>query len=193
MQHSSSSSVAIALGSNSASSFGPPLDTVLLATHRISELVGTITGKSRMYITPCFPAGAGPDFINAVVLAKTSFQPDEILQLLHQIEADFGRERVTRWGQRTLDLDLLCSDQLVLPNAETHMTWRNMPREVQAERAPDELILPHPRLQDRAFVLVPMADVAPDWVHPILGKTTVQMRDALPTADINQVVPTNAT
>lgn len=90
-----------------------------------------------------------------------------------------GRERGTRWGQRTLDLDLLAMGDLVLPDAQVYAHWRDLPLEDQARRAPEQLILPHPRLQDRAFVLVPLSDVAPDWRHPVLGRTVLEMRDAL--------------
>ncbi len=66
---------------------------------------------------------------------------------------------------------------------------RALPPDLQRMRAPDDLILPHPRLQDRAFVLVPLADVAPEWVHPLTGLSVTAMRDRLPTADLADVVP----
>ena len=69
------------------------------------------------------------------------------------------------------------------------MAWMTLSAENQKQKWPDQLILPHPRLQDRAFVLVPLADVAPDWVHPVLGRTVLEMRDALPAEDLDQIVP----
>jgi 2-amino-4-hydroxy-6-hydroxymethyldihydropteridine diphosphokinase len=109
--------------------------------------------------------------------------------MLHQIEAAHGRIRSGRWAGRTLDIDLLAVGDQILPDAETHRQWRDLSPEDQALLAPDQLILPHPRLSERAFVLVPLADVAPDWRHPILGQTVTQMRDALPPADLAAVQP----
>lgn len=179
----------IALGSNMASRFGPVDVTVVQAMSRISAELGPITGKSRLYVTPCFPVGAGPDFINAVILVCTLLTADKVLEALHNIEADFGRKRAVRWGQRTLDLDLLCMETAVLPDHATQTTWRHLSPEEQVQRAPDRLILPHPRLQDRAFVLVPWAEIAPDWRHPILDQTVTEMLEHLPQSDIDAVVP----
>ncbi len=90
---------------------------------------------------------------------------------------------------RTLDIDLLAMGDSVLPDTKTQDSWRALAPEAQIRTTPDQLILPHPRLQDRAFVLVPLADVAPDWVHPRTGLTVLQMLDALPAADREAVKP----
>ncbi len=153
---------------------------------------------SRLFVTPCFPAGAGPDYVNAaalVAIAATSVDTagpadlGSVLQDFHAVEAKFGRKRLLRWGMRTMDIDLLAVGDSVLPDAETQDRWRLMPQDQQIGATPDRLILPHPRMQDRAFVLVPLADVAPDWVHPRTGQTVRAMLAALPQADRDAVTP----
>lgn len=144
---------------------------------------------SRFFRTPCFPAGAGPDYVNAVVKVGFGLSPRQVLDRLHRIEAKFGRTRKERWGMRTLDLDLLAVGDLVLPDPQTHERWRNLPLADQARIAPDCLVLPHPRLQDRAFVLVPMRDVGSEWTHPVLGLSVAHMYDALAEDEIDAVQP----
>ena len=184
--------VVVALGANQRSNLGKPEETINLACGVLSERIGFSIRKSHLYQTPAFPAGAGPDFVNAAAVFKTHLSPDAILQICHEIEEMAGRTREVRWGQRTLDIDLIAFDDVVLPDHTTHEKWRMLPLEDQVRLSPDQLIVPHPRLQDRSFVLVPMADVAPDWVHPILGQTTRQMLDARPAAEKDTVCPLDA-
>ena len=186
------SDILIAVGSNQRSFAGTPEETLKTAYAQLELAGGVIRKASPFYATPCFPAGAGPDYVNAALSLKWNSAPGDIIAALHRIEADLGRERVQRWGQRTVDLDLIAVGDLVLPDRETYTRWRDLPLEVQMKAAPAQLILPHPRVQDRAFVLVPLCDVAPDWVHPVLRKTVLQMRDALPANDLADVIPLSA-
>lgn len=175
----------IALGANLPSRAGDPADTLRAAIAEVGQRLGTEVRPSAFYRTPAFPAGSGPDYTNAALHVKLppGLSAGAVLDLLHLIEADFGRTRTQRWGGRTLDLDLLALGDRILPDPATQAHWRGLPAARQAAETPDRLILPHPRLQDRAFVLVPLADVAPDWVHPALGLTTRQMLEALPQAE----------
>jgi 2-amino-4-hydroxy-6-hydroxymethyldihydropteridine diphosphokinase len=163
--------------------------TIQAAAQAMAGPQVSILGLSRLFSTPCFPPGAGPDYVNAAALIQTTLPAPDLLAWLHRIEADFGRERVVRWGRRSLDIDLLAVGDQVWPDAATHAHWRGLPAADQSVMAPDQLILPHPRLQDRAFVLVPLADVAPDWRHPILGLTVLEMLAALDSAEIAAVTP----
>jgi 2-amino-4-hydroxy-6-hydroxymethyldihydropteridine diphosphokinase len=172
--------VLIALGGNLGGVSGPPEAAIRAAIREIGTEIAPVMSASPLYRTPCFPPGSGPDYVNAAVRLDGGGTPAAILARLHAIEARHGRARSQRWGMRTLDLDLLAVGDLVLPDAATQAAWRALEPELQRMRAPDELILPHPRLQDRAFVLVPLADVAAEWVHPLLGLSVTSMRDLLP-------------
>lgn len=174
----------IALGSNLPLGGVPPAALLRAALARLGALGWPVVAVSRFYESPAFPPGSGPAFVNAAaaLTPPPGAGPEELLVLLHQVEAEFGRARAQRWGARTLDLDLLAWGDCVLPDAETQAAWRGLSPAAAAQKAPAVLILPHPRLQDRAFVLQPLAEIAPDWRHPSLGQTTLALRDALPGA-----------
>lgn len=155
-------SSAIALGSNLGDSWQILQDalTALDAHPNIQ-----ITHRSSIYRTA--PVGPPqPDYLNCCALLRTSLSPTDLLHLLLQTEAQFGRVRRERWGPRLLDLDLIFFDQLVLT-------------------APT-LQIPHPRMRERAFVLVPLADIAAHWVDPISGKTVTQLLETVDCAGIQR-------
>ncbi len=180
----------IAFGANLSFGDLSPDCTILAAIAALGDQGYLVNQLSNLYESPCFPAGAGADYVNAAasIPLRQSDTATEILAVLHRVEASFGRERLQRWGMRTLDIDLLAIGDSVLPDLPTFRAWLDLAADSQRTTSPDELILPHPRLQDRAFVLVPLADVAPDWCHPVLGLTVRDMLAALPLSDRDSVV-----
>lgn len=181
--------VVIALGANQPSPAGRPDQTILAAVAALSEKNISIQCVSRIFSTPAFPAGSGPDYANAAISGTTIATAQELLNILHKTEADFCRFRNDRWQARTLDIDLIAFEDAIRPNTQVLRQWMDMPLEDQVRLTPEELILPHPRLQDRAFVLVPMAEVAPSWRHPLTGKSVTEMLAALDPALKAEVRP----
>ena len=183
-------SALVALGANLPQEGQDPRVTLEKALSDLAAAGAVPMLTSRMYRTPCFPKGAGPDYVNAAaaLTVPPGWDAARLLALLHEVEHRHGRTRETRWGMRTLDLDLIAMGDWVLPDLPTWTQWHDLPLTEQARSAPDRLILPHPRLQDRAFVLVPLADVAADWRHPVTGRSVAEMLAALPDADRAEVV-----
>lgn len=179
----------IALGSNLPLGKLLPAEIVGRAIRDLRDLPGELEAESAVYATPCMPAGAGPDYANAVVRVATPLGPHDLMEALHDIEARYERTRKQRWAARTLDLDLLDWGGAVLPDPETWAAWAELPGDLQITRTPDRLVLPHPRLQSRAFVLVPLAEIDPTWRHPALGRTASEMRDALPPDQLAAIRP----
>jgi 2-amino-4-hydroxy-6-hydroxymethyldihydropteridine diphosphokinase len=112
---------------------------------------------SSLYESPAWPDPADPAFINAIAEIETSLPPEALLAGLHAIEAGFGRRRSVRNAPRSLDLDLIAYHNEIRGGEDA------------------DLILPHPRLSGRAFVLAPLLEVAPDWRHPVSGETAAEM------------------
>ncbi|MDV7142427.1 2-amino-4-hydroxy-6-hydroxymethyldihydropteridine diphosphokinase [Tropicimonas sp. TH_r6] len=189
--HKSDTKSMIALGSNVAhltkGEARGSIDIVKDAFSAIATDMVTVLAHSSLYRTPCIPDGAGPDYVNAVAMIETRLGAGELLEHLHAVERRFDRERANRWAARTLDLDLLDHGGSVMPGLETWWYWHDLPFEQQKTLFPDEILLPHPRIQDRGFVLVPLAEIAPDWRHPVLGRSAAQLCAALTDAQLSGI------
>lgn len=180
---------AIGLGGNLPTAFGSPASALAGALAALGRAGLEIRAVSRFFRTPAYPPGSGPDFVNAAALLLTDLAPEELLRRLHEVEAEFGRVRERRWAARTVDIDLLFMDDMVLPDEATYDRWRKLDPERQTQEAPDCLILPHPRMHERGFVLIPLAEIAPKWRHPAIGRTVAEMVKALPAADKDAISP----
>jgi len=145
-------------------------DLVLDAFSALGRAVGQCD-ISPLYETPAWPDPSDPPFINAVAAVSTTLSPEALLAALHAIEAGFGRKRHEKNAPRTLDLDLLAY------------------HEERRDGADGGLILPHPGIAEREFVLAPLCDLAPDWRHPITGKTAKSMLEALEERSARRISP----
>jgi len=157
----------IGLGSNQPSIFGPPQATLKAALERVAQEGGRIVARSRFYKSSPIPESVQPWYVNAVAALETRLPPEDLLFLLHRIEAEFGRVRREKNEPRSIDLDLLAYNSFI----------RDSPP-----------ILPHPRMHDRAFVLLPLAEIAPGWIHPRLGVPVEQLIVNLPPGQIAEPI-----
>jgi len=127
------------------------------AIRLLQQNCGTITARSYIYETAAWGLEQQPDFLNMALSITTALSPADLLEQTQAIEQQLGRQREVKWGQRTLDIDILFynSDIIDIPG----------------------LKIPHPYIQERRFALVPMAEIAPDLVHPVFNKNISQLLD----------------
>ncbi|KOP23162.1 2-amino-4-hydroxy-6-hydroxymethyldihydropteridine pyrophosphokinase [Hapalosiphon sp. MRB220] len=153
--------VAIALGSNLGDSY-----TILeTAIENLVQIPGIILeARSSWYQTKAI-GPPQPDYLNGCVILQVEIAPYLLLATLLEIETKFGRVRKERWGPRTLDLDLLLYDDLILDTPK--------------------LQIPHPRMRERAFVLVPLAEIAPNWVDPVSGRSILELRKDIDCSEVH--------
>lgn len=143
--------VFLLLGSN----LGDRLQILKSAETLIEERIGKIQSASSIYETAPWGVLDQPAFLNQILIVSTGLLPEEVLRIVLEIEHELGRIRYERWGARVIDIDMLYYQDLVLDSAR--------------------LTLPHPRLHERRFTLVPLNEIASDFIHPLLQKTTSQL------------------
>ncbi len=153
--------VIVALGANLPGAY-PSCEALLdAAVSRLAQEAMTVRARSAWWRSAAWPDPSAPAFLNGVVIVETALTPAETILRLHAVEEGFGRERAARNAPRTLDLDLIAHGRLTIDEAG--------------------LTVPHPRAHQRAFVMGPLAQIAPLWRHPVLGRTAV---DLLAEADV---------
>jgi len=165
-------SILVGLGGNLPSPVGAPETTLRAAIDMLDREKISILKTSRYYKTAPVPASEQPDFVNIALLAETSRSAKKLLSIFQGIEKRLGRKEGERWSARTLDIDLLAYGAQVLPSISAWHTVVNSPDFAAILPEP---VVPHPRLHKRAFVLLPLLDVVPEWCHPIYNKTVYEM------------------
>lgn len=158
---------AIALGSN----LGDSRSTLESALKILDRTAGIQLKKRSMWYKTAPVGPSQPDYLNGCALLEVQLTPQELLTVLLNIERQFGRIRQERWGPRTLDLDLLLFGDLILETAE--------------------LQIPHPRMNERAFVLVPLTEIAPDWIEPVSGEAIAQLVEKVDRSGVSLSVKVN--
>lgn len=162
LQASPLHSVYLGLGAN----LGDRRATLCAARKQLAPSV-EIVRCSSLYETPPWGVTDQPPFLNAVCYGRTALNPHNLLVFLKELERDLGRTATKRWGPRVIDLDILFFDDLILSTPS--------------------LTIPHSLLHERAFVLVPLHEIAPDLHHPVLGVSISALANAAPAADLHKL------
>lgn len=155
--------IIIALGSNVPGPWGNSSETLDQAVKELANNHITVVARSSWIETKPYGVIDQPSFVNGAVQVKTQLPPEKLLKILQKIEGSAGRKRREKWGPRTLDLDIIAYDNVILEGSQNHM----------------DLTVPHADLHNRSFVLLPILELDPGWHHPVTGKTVVQMLEAL--------------
>lgn len=156
----------VALGSNLPSPHGSPADNVRLAAKLLEIYDFKIVARGDLYETAPVPVSDQPDFINTVIQVDFSGTPEQAIATCLNVEREMGRVRGTKNEARVIDIDIIA--------------WNNL------VRSDSDLTLPHPRMHERAFVLYPLCDIAPEWVHPLQQLRAVELKMGLPPSGIHE-------
>jgi 2-amino-4-hydroxy-6-hydroxymethyldihydropteridine diphosphokinase len=151
----------LALGTN----LGDRLANLRAALNAFSPEI-KVVAESKVYETPPWGYEDQPAFLNMAVRCETALEPESLLKRIQQLEVELGRQQSFRWGPRLIDIDILFYDDLFLES--------------------ESLTTPHPRLHERGFVLVPLVEIAPDFVHPVSKK---KIKELLASVDIDNIHP----
>lgn len=182
--------IVLGLGANMESLWGSPAQTIMHAYHLLGARGISVKAHSPLYASAPLGVRQQDDFVNAAVIARTALPPGALLKVLKRLEQEAGRRGGVRWGPRPLDID-------ILDYAARVMNW---PAQLPAALAPQSrsrtaihpattprttarsaLVLPHPQLHLREFVLAPLADIAPRWHHPVTGEPVARLLKAIRT------------
>ena len=157
-------SIYIALGANLSN----PKETFIDALDKLSERGIEIVSVSGLWQSPSWPPGQGhPDYLNAVACVNFQGSAENLLSILQDVEMEFGRKRSIRNAPRSLDLDIVAFDQKIVST--------------------ESLKVPHPRMLERGFVLLPLQELAPDWTDPVSGHRIDYFITRLPLADVGPI------
>lgn len=182
--------IIVALGANLPGPFGAPEDSVRHAIDALSSGDSKVIHAGGLFRSPAYPVGNGPDFVNTVVAVRSG-DVAAFLDRAFAIETAFNRdaERAAgRWAPRSIDVDIIAIGSEVRPDPDTHARLRA--REPHARVLSETgLVIPHPAMQERAFVLKPMAFIAPDWRHPALDRTALELASACAQEALDAVQP----
>jgi 2-amino-4-hydroxy-6-hydroxymethyldihydropteridine diphosphokinase len=141
------------LGTN----IGAKTNNLQLAEMMISSRIGNISKSSQLYKTAAWGKEDQDDFLNKAIISQTDLTPDEVLSEIHIIEAKLGRQRIEKWGPRIIDIDIIFYGEKIIKKPN--------------------LIIPHPHLTNRNFVLIPLMDIIPEFVHPELEQSITELNE----------------
>ena len=156
MQTTNLQTAYLLLGSN----LGNREELLIKAIKLIDEKVGVIISQSKNYETKAWGKTDQPDFLNIAICISTNMMPLEILEQTQAIEEQLGRVRLEKWGARLIDIDIIFYEQEIV-------------------NIPNRLHIPHLLVQERVFALAPLAEIAPYFIHPVIGKTILALLEEL--------------
>ena len=178
----------VVLGSNLSSEFGNSAETLKKCVDEIRSNPDIVSlSESNWYLSSSFLDKREPRYVNVGIRFITKLNPIRLLHFTSALENKYGRKRQERWGPRTCDIDILLCDQQILPSKLYFNKWLNLNLSDQIRLVPNDLILPHPRLQERTFFLKPLIDLQPDWIHPFLKVKAKEMLDSLPPYELENI------